>query len=724
MVNENNSPSSPAAMNSRATAASSSVGPGAGSRSPKYYVALDLGSESMAACYCPVGAEQKLAMIPLQHYAKDLIEAGAPLYLKNGSEISTRLRTRFNLRDGDQEEARQPSLNFVHAGKTSPDEYRKSVFEFFHPENARVLKLMPNPKIVFQRGAQDAIPKVLNTEGVEKQYSASDIIQWLTVQVVNNFVLQSPQLKAVSAQDIELILTVPNVYSITHVESLRRFVADHTGVAAVNTVFESDAVAAYATNRDEDIFSKGPEAKRFYQSLINANRDGKPLELVTFDMGRGTTDASIVVLEQPVIAQAGDSAQTRARWRHYQKARTGRSEAGNKLTHIFIEYFEQAVRVAYTAAGVPRPYSFVQRPPSEALPLPQRVLALEKIEAYVQAIKATLSENYEFSEHDYAGLAQLRDQAIIELVINSGSTSAAASPQPAGASEAGNIILTKLLAQALTLPRSLSSGVLSSLTDVFRRRNTVAGQLHRARRKLIKELQQYVERNVVALITDLKAMGEAYEDDSYKARADEKSAVLGPDRKSTARFAIVAGQGTQFGPVRRALRRALNDELQIAEIRFLTGKEAKECCCQGAAAFYANLIDPMNDDHLHGTFAVLSMVVSNDFQYVPVLELMKGEWETPLPVEGRYVLCFSPKRFARRDVEEILADDSWTFLHTFQGGVARLKYDAGRRQLLLNGSPVTLQPYGVTKELYAQLWPESLPVAAEEAGSVVDGNRL
>ncbi|HEY6351974.1 MAG TPA: hypothetical protein VI636_21475 [Candidatus Angelobacter sp.] len=721
MANENNNSTSQTTFNpppgqERSGSLAAPAGPGA-----KYYVALDLGSESMAACYCVIGGEENQEMIPLQHYAKELVEAGAPFYFRNGKEISERLRTRFNIRDGDQEESRQGPLEFIHAGRPSPDDYRKSIFEFFRPENSDVWKLMPNPKIVFQRGAQSAIPTVYNTSGAEKRYSPSQIIHWITVQVIKNLVLQSPQLKAVPAASIVLILTVPNVYSITHVESLRRYVATHTGVGAVYTVFESDAIAAYATNLDEEMLSKGPDAKSFYQALIKAGAEGKPLELVTFDMGRGTTDASIVILEQPAQADRMGESGSKARWRHYQKARTGRSEAGNKLTHLFVEFFEGNVEAAYNAAGAVRPYSFVQRPPSERIPTAQRMLGIQKLEVYISAIKSALSENYTFSDKDYAELLLARDQTVNELAGVAETLVRVVPGQPDPAPDPRNVELSRLLTQALTLPRELRPGVFSSLGGLFRSKDKFTAQLRTGQRKLAQELEQYVERNVDGLIEDLKAMGEAYEEDSQRTRADEKSAGLGTDNKSTACFAIIAGQGTQFKPVRAALRRALNDKLQITESRFLDGKEAKECCCLGAAAFYANLIDAMNEDHLHGTFAVRARQLPTSLQYVPVWDLRRGEWRADLPGETTYFLCFSPKRFSRQNVEDILLDDSWTNLHTFDGSSVRLSYDKDRRELSLNGNPITLQPYGIPKELYAQLWPESLPVASEEGRATAGG---
>ena len=80
MANENNSASQTSANHPPAPKGLRAVVPlEIANPSARYYVALDLGSESMAACYCVIGGEENQDMIQLQYYAKDLVEAGAPL---------------------------------------------------------------------------------------------------------------------------------------------------------------------------------------------------------------------------------------------------------------------------------------------------------------------------------------------------------------------------------------------------------------------------------------------------------------------------------------------------------------------------------------------------------------------------------------------------------------------------------------------------------------------
>src|SRR5205085_10684920 len=107
-----------------------------------------------------------------------------------------------------------------------------------------------------------------------------------------------------------------------HVECLRGYVEAQGGVAEVRTVYESDAVADYAMTDNG--------STRFRRELRDAKREG-PVELVTFDMGRGTTDLSIVRFKGSSQEEREHGLAETRRWRHFQKARTGRSDGGNKL---------------------------------------------------------------------------------------------------------------------------------------------------------------------------------------------------------------------------------------------------------------------------------------------------------------------------------------------------------------------------------------------------------
>jgi hypothetical protein len=662
---------------------------------PTHLVALDLGSESMAAYYRVVQGGERHGMIPLQHYAGKLLKDGNPVLLtEEGTKTSPRLRTRFSLRD-NQEESRQTSLRFVGKGKPDQEEYNKSVFEFFRPQFGSLSKSLPNPKIIFQRGAQNAIPEVMTLGGHEpKSFRPEEVIHWLTVQVVNNFVLEAPELKDVPRSRIELILTVPNVYSVTHVESLRRFVAEHTTVGAVRTIFESDAIAAYATDVSENKKGQNIDGGSFFQQLVKAQNSGIPIELATFDMGRGTTDLSIVTFEGPRTLPGVPES---GRWQHFQKARTGRSDGGNKLNYLFVQYFERTVAAAFMAANVKRPYSFTSR--SGALPSEEQVSGLQVLETYIEGIKSRISPGYSLSEDDE--LLRLRSVATDEIAR-------------------GTEGLRGPIKQALTLPKRLKNSFWRAVLRRMPRLRKAGFERvqNEAQGVLVRALETYVDDNVTRLVSDVKAMAEEYEMHARSRGSASKSAVLGGVAHSTRRFAVIAGRAAQFGPVEGTILRALNDKLQIppSRVQFLRGGAAKECCCRGAVGFYANAFDSMNVDHLHGTYGVIAGKFRLVPDQIPVWEIRNGEFEKLLP-DGTHEFLFSPKPF--KNVGDLSTDDSWTSLCTFQGTRMGLLYDARTRELKLNGSPVVLEPFGEQKleELYARLWPEFLPGRADLSGA-------
>ncbi len=664
---------------------------------PTHLVALDLGSESMAAYYRVVqGGKDTREMIPLQQYADKLLKEGTPVLLTDESgKTSPRLRTRFSLRD-NQDESKQPQLNFVNQGKADHDEYNKSVFEFFRPQFGSLSKSLPNPKIIFQRGAQKAIPEVTTLGGHEPtRFKPEDVIHWLTVQVVNNFVLQAPELRGVPRCRIELILTVPNVYSVTHVESLRRFVADHTSVGAVRTIFESDAIAAYATDSSENATGRSVTGGSFYQELVKAKNHRIPIELATFDMGRGTTDLSIVTFEEP---KASAMSSESGRWQHFQKARTGRSDGGNKLSYLFVQCFDKTVAAAFAASKVERPYSFISR--SGALPTPDQMSGLQVLEIYIEGLKSKISPDYTLHEDDE--LRRLRSLAADEISHSA--------PQ-----------MRDAIIHALTLPKRLKNSLWRALLSNLRhfRKSGFERAQNEAHDQLARVLEAYVEDNVTSLVADVRAMAEEYEMHARPATSTSHTAVLGAVARSTRRFAVIAGRAAQFGPVEGTILQALNDKLQIprSRVQFLKGGTAKECCCRGAVAFYANAIDAMNVDHLHGTYGVIAGLFKLVPEHIPVWEIRDKEFEKRLP-EGTHRFLFSPK--PKKNVGDLSTDDSWTTLCTFQGVRMGLQYDPTRQELKLNDSPIVLEPFGEQKleELYARLWPEFLPGSADLARAV------
>ena len=227
-----------------------------------HHVSFDLGSESSSAYVCNRGTFKQ---INLQSRAEELFPS--PLLYKSheNNRISKRIRTRFRLKDGKKVESDlvegrdltkwppdHARLSFFENGEVSRKAYEESVFGFFlrSGESYLTFKLAPNPKVPFQMGADEVIPMLEDSE--ENMYTVEprDLIIHLCAQMINNLVFSAPELglKYVDRELIHLTLTVPNVYSITHSEMLRKYIGEYLDLSggAIDLISESDAVAYFA----------------------------------------------------------------------------------------------------------------------------------------------------------------------------------------------------------------------------------------------------------------------------------------------------------------------------------------------------------------------------------------------------------------------------------------------------------------------------------------------
>ena len=121
----------------------------------EYFIGIDLGSESMAACFQHRDARRPTT-IDLQARAEELRrwqKGMQPIDLLweetgSGRRPSHRLRTRISLR-----EKKQPSpLPDEHASLSFTDSYDASIFNFYHLEGEALASeyLIPNPKLLYE----------------------------------------------------------------------------------------------------------------------------------------------------------------------------------------------------------------------------------------------------------------------------------------------------------------------------------------------------------------------------------------------------------------------------------------------------------------------------------------------------------------------------------------------------------------------------------------------
>jgi hypothetical protein len=618
----------------------------------QHYVALDLGSESMAAYHFDLDRNQGRA-IDLQEFA-----GADPMY----RNFRPRLRTRIQLREY-KHAAGQPQLSFVTNGTLDRDLYQQSVFELFLSKQSHEVFnfAMPNPKIAFQRGAENLIPELRQTEGLARvRYKPEELICWLTTQIINNLVLPSSNLREVPRGAIYLILTVPNIYSITHVETLKRFVAENIpGLGGITVVFESDAVAYYPLA--PTVQHQHPELGRFARTLQECIENMGRAYVVTFDMGRGTTDLSLCELFQT------------SAFGLRSLAHTGRSDGGSKLTYIFAKYFDAQIKKVLPP-GLP---SLLERAGGGN---PRHEAAVENLEAYVEEVKRCITAKWDIEES--AMLKSVREQLASSVVQTS----------------TGGLARQQDLVEALTLPTL--------------KKRLLLGYQSAEIEKLKLELERYIDANVTTLLRDLRAMAEA----NSREEGSEAAEVTFDVGNSVA---IVAGQAAQFQPVSEALRRGLDNEFAAKgkQVVWLNGPEAKLCCSEGAVELCRRRLRIESADLITGTYGLM-----DPFGHVTWFTLSPNCTTTsPDAKDNPYDLVFAPKPKAALEMPDENSErrdgsNAITMITSVEpeNGRFTIVFNPEERALYVNRKKVALGTYTVPENIYEQVWPEVRKTAVVE----------
>lgn len=489
----------------------------------EYYVSLDFGSESMAA-YCEKKGSVEGEMIQLQAHARTLLDNTEPVLLKDhkGKE-SPRLRTRISLKEKFQSESlskKHAELKFIDENGKKRGDYDKSLFTYFLPKNF-LRHLMPNPKIPFQYGGKEIIPEVYFGNTLASSRPDPEIlIQHLTTQVVQNFILQSPKLKGVSPERIHLTLTMPNVYSLSHIEKIRKFVEENTRIPIVETMYESEAVAhfVYSPHKKRD-FEKLEGFKQFSEKVLNIheNERQKEVRLVTIDVGRGTTDLSLIQIKkyEPASKDHRNS--------YFVLARTGKSDGGNHLSYIFVEYFnnqlDNFLRKSTALGNKDDCFDFITSKAGNNEHTVEQGIAVLALENLIELIKRNVSESYEIhlNPEERHEQERLIDQ-IIDMVFHA--------IDPTLERKKWNTKVEyekpgKALHEALVLPQKLPT-------------------------KLRMKIDKYVRENGIDLIRQLERMALSRENKIYRESLGHfGQKIFDP----ACTYVLIAGQASQFAPL-------------------------------------------------------------------------------------------------------------------------------------------------------------------------------
>jgi hypothetical protein len=665
----------------------------------RYYVALDLGSESMAA-YCLEQGAQEGTMIDLVEHADAILGINKqPMqYIYDDGARSPRLRTIISLEDNTQGQ----TLPASHATLDFKTEYNSSLLRYFHDMGAGPTNLMPNPKIPFQYGSGKVIPEVRPTGGGPNvRHSPEALLRHITAQVLKNFVLNSSRLAGVPQQEIHLTLTVPNVYSLTHAESIRQFIEQQFSFGRVDVLYESDALVYFALQAKSA--TDDPDLQLFKDRLHK--RRGQRLRIATVDVGRGTTDLSLVQLDMP--QKSGDPGQ------HLVLGRTGTCEGGNSLSYIFARYYNDLLKEALAKFAIPCSYDFLSR--SKLFVRYQTVLA-KKLYDLIERLKRSITEDYRIelsASEQSADLISIVEEILGAILGKSFRTNPVFDP------------FRDCVVETMTLPDKLPSGLWlqsgmrrwwmkSTMRRWLKRRNPGNDAAEKRMEKLGElrsKIERYVNDSIVAMVPQLQESAAARESASgtFSRRALQKQMF---DRSLT--FALIAGQASHFRPLRAALEQAFQSlGFPKRQIHVLKGSMAKEACSRGAVLFQLSANQQYNPEELFGTYAFMAAVpLSDKERFLPIdMSAIKGGGTTTIsvPRPSTYWVVYSPRSNF----------DSGAAPHFFDGSTAMLnwcspsqlqfnvRYDPQTRTITINNTPVSLATYGdVNEDIYSKVWPE------------------
>ena len=204
--------------------------------------------------------------------------------------------------------------------------------------------LLPNAKLIFQSGV-----------GLEKHYEikAEGRTDWIKLHpveviknqvclILENFIRPHPDLrdetnKMADWSDCIVVLTVPNTYSPFHREVLAQSVKETLG-CEVETITESDAVVFYYIAKVQ------PDTGLSGKEMV-----GMEQKYLTIDIGKGTTDLTLMAVTHRDASSTekhsrGMLPEATAVMKHvYVDARTGRASGGAKMTFIIARFFERLI---------------------------------------------------------------------------------------------------------------------------------------------------------------------------------------------------------------------------------------------------------------------------------------------------------------------------------------------------------------------------------------------
>jgi hypothetical protein len=685
------------------------------------YVSLDLGSESMAAYYSD--ALGRGDMIRLQQSADKLLDtrglAGLEIdYLReevpggNGyGPVSPRMWNRVSLKGTRPQPQEIPEahawLRFLDNGQSN-NNYQESIFNLFHnigvwPPAAGVL---PNPKILFQYQAEDILPKMEAKGGGFYNLSPLMLIKHLSLQIIINFVLDSEELRRYDRKDIHLTITVPNIYSLTHSENIRRFVREAVGVGEVEIISESDAVAYYVLS-GQDPEKDPPDLYNFKGKLTESLTRKKRVCIVSIDVGKGTTDLSCILKEEPRKHKyKGEAEDMDMRQRHTVQGKTGKSSGGNYLNYIFAEHYDKRLKEVAAqleaATGVNIQFGFLNEATNKE-PQSKTVFALVNL---IEQVKRHMTEEYEIDEQ---GFPPERERELLRAVADELLNAHDPTTPPEAIERYENF--RRMFADALMLPRRLGESGWRTVLPLRRRKydpTALDGPSPHPTpltKELKRRIENYVKENVDEMLNNLKGLVREHEPGASSRAEIDRGA-----------FVVVSGQGSQFRPLRRAIERKC-DRMHIRKSHrhMMRGVDSKVACCKGVVNFRLENVLHINQKELHGTYGCLAHGVRpklEQFKPFEMADIKNGGSSTiSFVTPTTYYIVFTPRPLSEvKKTPPKKNDGSTAVIAVFEKTREfTIHYDRDRLELKVNDKLLELKTFGsVDGSIYPKVWPEVL----------------
>ncbi len=481
----------------------------------------------------------------------------------------------------------------VDLGKNSSRCFFKFIDDISSPFPAKTL--LPNAKLIFQSGIGLERPYEIMAGGKPDlvKLHPVEIIKNQVCLILENFIRPHPDVRdefnrPPEWKDCVVILTVPNTYSPFHREVLSNSVSEALQ-CEVHTITESDAVVFYYMAKvqpDTGLSSK--EIQAMEQKYL------------TIDVGKGTTDLTLMAVTHKDASPAekesrGLHSAASAVMKHvFVDSRTGRASGGAKMTFILAKFFEKLIDLnlrktldSFTNLEEDEvgrlkdlkrcPMRFTTRSTAQIAEDSAQSRRLLEFERICDSYKRELNLNETGIVIPDAG-SKTESQELCEFIAQLTVDQAAA---------IHDVLLTigqrtqihSAIAEAIEQPnrlRAIASQALASLASTKAKRKDAppedpfAHAIALAWKELQQEVEEYVAENLDQVLIEL-AQAHVYGNDNveFDDAAQALSFMMGTATgaksgdghrpKHVRTHLILAGQGSQFRPLKNRLTKLLQD---------------------------------------------------------------------------------------------------------------------------------------------------------------------